>query len=94
METPFVLNLFSLCCVWMVGIEGGVVARGGEGFNHLCLGVFLNGRGKDLRGFDGLTYPPKPSFLIPWDFFFCSLEFILLFLDHYLFMCKSFVEII
>ena len=55
METPFVLNLFSLCCVWMEGNEGGVEGRGGEGFNHLCLGVFLNGRGKDLRGFEGFS---------------------------------------
>ena len=39
--------------------DGGVERRGGEGFNYLCLGVFLNRRGKDLRGFKGLTYSSK-----------------------------------
>jgi hypothetical protein len=47
-----------LCSVWMEGNEGGVEGRGGDFL--LCLRVFLNGRGKDLRGFDGVRYPSKP----------------------------------
>ena len=30
--------------------DGGIERRGGEGFNYLCLGVFLNRRGKGFEG--------------------------------------------
>jgi hypothetical protein len=50
-----------LCSVWMEGNEGGVEGKGrglitlfGSSF------FFLNGRGKDLRGFEGVRYPSKP----------------------------------
>jgi hypothetical protein len=34
------------------GMRGKGKGRGREGFNHLCLGVFLSGRVKDLRGLE------------------------------------------
>jgi hypothetical protein len=41
--------------------RGGVEGRGGERFNEPCLRVFfLSGRGKDLRGLEGVRYPSKP----------------------------------
>jgi hypothetical protein len=44
----------------MEGNEGGVEGRGWGRFNEPCLGVFLSGRGKDLRVLGGVRYPSKP----------------------------------
>ena len=38
----------------MEGNEKGVEGRGGERFNEPYVGVFLSGRGKDLRGLEGV----------------------------------------
>jgi hypothetical protein len=44
---------------------GGVRGSRGKGmrwFNELCLNVFLEGRGKDLREFGGYLILPTPHF--------------------------------